>query len=265
VVTTRTLTAKQNNIDPAFQNAKAEDSTLSILLEQDGLSFLVRNKTTRQLYLSGFIPSKELTATAIDDLLVSFPVRPKQIIVAVEVPLAVVLPAEFRSDDTEWTTHVLGTQANSIFHSKALSMEVHALVDPVILAQLKTVGLEIRHNWLVQMERITLNSTPKMWIHLYGSAVLIMAGQGKKWELVNSFPCENKDELLYHIGNVSEQLNWDRKSLHVELSGLEAAGYLEFISPYFGSAHIFKSKEWGQKSSAFGPWDATAFATLLRL
>ena len=265
MVTTRTLTVKQNNIDPAFQNAKAEESTLSILLEQDGLSFLVRNKTTRQLYLSGFIPSKELTRTAVDDLLVSFPVRPKQIILTVEAPSAVILPTEFRGDNTEWTTHVLGAQANCIFQSKALSMEVHAFVDPLILDQLKSDGLEVRHNWLAQMERITLSSKPKMWIHLFGSTVLIMAGQGKVWELVNSFPCENKDELLYHIANASEQLNWDRKSLQIELSGTQAAGYLEFISPYFGDVHLFKSKEWGQKSSAFGPWDATAFATILRL
>lgn len=265
MVTTRTLTAKQNNIDPAFQNAKAEESTLSILLEQDGLSFLVRHKTTRQLYLSGFIPTKELSSTAVEDLLVSFPSRPKEIILAVEAPLAVMLPVEFRDENTAWTTPVLGSPANFSFKSEVLSMEIHAVVDPLILDQLKTDGLEIRHNWLVQMERITLSKTPKMWVHLFGSTVLVMAGQGKKWELVNSFPCENKDELLYHIGNASEQLNWDRKSMKIELSGIQAAGYLAFISPYFGTVNLFKSKEWGQKSSAFGPWDATAFATLLRL
>ena len=72
MVTTKTLTVSQNNLDPAFANAKAGESTLSILFQQDGLSFLVRHTTTRQIYLFGFHPRSSWGENPIADVLAGF-------------------------------------------------------------------------------------------------------------------------------------------------------------------------------------------------
>ena len=72
MVTTKTLTVSQNNLDPAFENAKAGESTLSILYQQDGLSFLVRHTSTRQVYLFGFHPRQSWGADPISEVLAGF-------------------------------------------------------------------------------------------------------------------------------------------------------------------------------------------------
>jgi hypothetical protein len=82
VVTTRTHTVKQTNIDPAFESAKAENCTLSILREQDGLSFLVKNSTTTQLYMIGYIPSSELSVDPFHEVQSFFPQIPNKVIMA---------------------------------------------------------------------------------------------------------------------------------------------------------------------------------------
>ena len=102
-------------------------------------------------------------------------------------------------------------------------------------------------------------------MHVYADSVQIFASSSNKWQVINSFPCSNESELLYHLGNVSEQLNWDRATTEVELSGYSARAYKPVIEPYFSGVQLFKPQQWAKISSALADFDAVAFANLLRL
>ena len=70
---------------------------------------------------------------------------------------------------------------------------------------------------------------------------------------------------MYHLGNVSEQLRWDRAATEVELSGYSARAYKSVLEPYFANLQLFKTQQWAKISSALSDFDAVAFANLLRL
>ncbi|MGB1183855.1 MAG: DUF3822 family protein [Schleiferiaceae bacterium] len=265
MVTTRTLTVKQNNIDPAFQNAKAEESVLSILYAQDGLSFLVRHITTRQVYMTGFIPAQELGADPLQEVLGGFPDRPSQVKLIVAFDNATLLPEAFAADTAEWAAKLLGGKVNYTERSTKLGMEVLALVSEEEKNLASTTKAEVQHLWLSQMEALSPKQGEEVWVHLLGSRMLFLAAKEGKWELVNSYPCADQQEFIYHLGNAVEQLGYDRATLKLELSGFEAASYKEFIAPYFAEVSLFKSKNWAQISSAMQGWDPGAYALLLRL
>jgi hypothetical protein len=71
--------------------------------------------------------------------------------------------------------------------------------------------------------------------------------------------------VLYHLGNVSEQLGWDRAATVVELSGYSARAYKPVLEPYFSTVQLFKTQQWAKVSSALSDFDGVAFANLLRL
>lgn len=265
MVTTRTLTVKQTKIDPAFQTAKAEESILSILYTQDGLSFLVKHLQTKQVYMFGYVPKADLSPTPIQDVLSAFPERPAKIVLAAAFNNATLLPEEFADQNMDWTAPVLGGMANFHSSSTALKMHVYASVEQNVLDALQVEGVELQHLWLAQMEQLKPGKGEHVWTHLFGDTVMVLAAKDGKWELANNFPCENKEEFIYHLGNVVEQLGYDRASLKLEISGSEAGLYKEFITPYFASISIFKPKDWAQISSALQDWQPGDFAPLLRL
>jgi hypothetical protein len=265
VVTTRTHTVKQNNIDPAFQNAKAEESVLSILYSQDGLSFLVRHVTTRQVYLTGFIPSDLLSDDPIKEVLQSFPERPSKVKLVVAFDNATLLPKELVSDDPQWASKILGAASNFTDTSDSLGMQVIAAASEREVELTKVSKVEVQHLWLSQMEALKPKQGEEVWVHLFGNRMLLLAAKAGKWELVNSFPCSDEQEFIYHLGNAVEQLGYDRATMKLELSGYAAVSYKEFISPYFGVISVFKSKNWAQISSALQGWDPSEYAPLLRL
>ena len=266
MVTTKTLSVKQTNIDPAFETAKAEECILSILYQQDGLSFLVRHRSTRQLYLAGYVPRSEWSSSPIEDLLGSFSEPFAEVIYGIEAPHTVLLPQLMTDgDDLEWTASVLGQKANFSDVSESTGMTLLSYLPDADLASSNTGSLVRRHHWALQLERIKATESPTFFVHVYNDAVHIMASNSGQWHLINSFPCANDSELIYHIGNCAEQLEWNRAECSIELSGLSARPYKEVLQSYFGTVKLFKSQEWAKISSALKDFDALAFATLLRL
>ena len=266
MVTTKTLTVSQNNLDPAFANAKAGESTLSILYQQDGLSFLVRHTTTRQVYLFGFHPRSSWSENPIADVLAGFPELPGEVRYAIEASHTVLIPEIMSGGEIpEWTATVLGQKANFMDLSAANSMTFLSYLNEADLRLSQSDTLVCRHNWAVQLERLKPTSQPKLWVHIYADNVQIFAASDAKWQVINSFPCSNESELLYHLGNVSEQLGWDRAATTVELSGYSARAYKPIVEPYFSGVQLFKTQQWAKISSALSDFDAVAFANLLRL
>lgn len=265
MVTTRTHTVKQNNIDPAFQNAKAEESVLSILYTQDGLSFLVRHVSTRQVYLTGFIPQAELSDEPIEEVLQAFPERPAHITLLVAFHNSTLLPTEFSAQSQQWTQKILGAEANYSSVSSKLGMEVLSCVSQKELRLTQVAGIQVQHLWLSQMEVLQPKQGEELWVHVMGTTMLILAAKAGKWTLTNSFPCGDEQEFIYHLGNVVEQLGYDRATMRLEISGYAAAAFKDFIAPYFGDVSLFKSKNWAQISSALQGWDPVEYAPLLRL
>lgn len=266
MVTTKTLSVKQTNIDPAFESAKAEECILSILYQQDGLSFLVRHRTTRQLYLAGYVPRSEWSEHPIEDLLGSFSEDFADVIYGVEAPHTVLLPQLMTDgEDLDWTQTVLGQKANFSDASEELGMTLLAYLPESDLARSNTESLVRRHHWALQLERLKASEAANFYVHVYNDAVHVMASKDGQWHLINSFPCANDSELIYHLGNCVEQLEWNRAETCIELSGLSARSYKDVIQPYFGNVKLFKPQEWSKISSAMKDFDALAFATLLRL
>ena len=266
MVTTKTLTVSQNNLDPAFENAKAGESTLSILYQQDGLSFLVRHTSTRQVYLFGFHPRQSWGPNPISEVLAGFPELPGEVLYAVEAPHTVLIPEIMSSAEVPaWTTTVLGQKANFMDLSSTNAMTFLSYLNETDISLSQSDTLVCRHNWAVQLERLIPSAHPKLWVHVYADSVQIFASSSNKWQVINSFPCSNESELLYHLGNVSEQLNWDRTTTEVELSGYSARAYKPVIEPYFSGVQLFKPQQWAKISSALADFDAVAFANLLRL
>jgi hypothetical protein len=115
------------------------------------------------------------------------------------------------------------------------------------------------------MDRLEPSDSPMIWAHIYNDAVQIMASKKGNWTLINSFPCANESELMYHLGNCVEQLDWNRADCTIEISGLSAKAYKDVVQPYFETVRLFKPMQWSKISSAMKEFDALAFATLLRL
>ena len=266
MVTTKTLTVSQNNLDPAFANAKAGESTLSILYQQDGLSFLVRHTTTRQIYLFGFHPRASWGENPIADVLAGFQELPGEVLYAIEAPHTVLIPEIMSGGEVpDWTATALGQKANFMDLSSSNSMTFLSYLNESDFRFSQSDTLVCRHNWAIQLERTKPTSSPKLWVHVYADSIQVFAGSANKWQVINSFPCSNESELLYHLGNVSEQLGWDRAATVVELSGYSARAYKPVIEPYFSSVQLFKIQQWAKISSALSDFDAVAFANLLRL
>ena len=266
MVTTKILTVSQNNLDPAFANAKAGESTLSILYQQDGLSFLVRHKTTRQVYLFGYHPRQSWGENPIGDVLAGFQELPSEVIYAIEAPHTVLIPELMSGGEIPgWTETVLGQKANFMDLSSANSMTFLTYLNDSDLSLSQSDTLVCRHNWAVQLERLKPTVHPKIWVHVYSDSVQIFASTASKWQVINSFPCSNESELVYHLGNVSEQLGWDRTATEIELSGYSARAYKPVLEPYFSKVQLCNIQQWAKISSALSDFDALAFVNLLRL
>jgi hypothetical protein len=239
---------------------------LSILYQQDGLSFLVRHHQTRQLYLAGFLPKSQWGNEPMEELASSFTEPFKDIRFAIEAPHTVLLPQVMvESDEIGWTQKVLGQKANFSDISESLGMAFFAYLSEDDQAYSQSTTYVRRHNWALQLEALGSSEQPKFWVHMYNTDLFIAAQMNGVWELVNSFPCANESELMYHLGNCAEQLAWERKDIHVELSGNSAREYKEVIQPYFGTVKLFKPQDWAKISSSMKEFDGVVFATLLRL
>jgi|TARA_B100000497_G_C7689625_1_gene418844 hypothetical protein len=260
VVITRTHTVKQTNIDPAFESAKAENCTLSILREQDGLSFLVKNSTTNQLYMIGCLPGSDLSVEPFQEVMSFFPQIPGKVVLASDFASSTLLPAPLMPKDLGWTKHLLGQKANKIFSSNKLECKAAAF-----LTSSEIKEQEIEHNWLLQLEKMSQSKGKKIWVDLGGRTANFYALEGKKIYLVNNLPIESKEDLLYHLGNITEQLKWNRETLHLEITGVAHSAYRAFVKPYFFNVEGIKVSKYVKVSSAMNEVDIASFGALLRI
>ena len=260
MVTTRTHTVKQTNIDPAFESAKAENCTLSILREQDGLSFLVKNSTTTQLYMIGYIPSSELSVEPFQEVQSFFPQIPNNVIMASDYAKSTLLPKALMPENLDWTSHLLGDKANKIFTFKQLEYRAVAY-----LTQEEIKEENVEHNWLLQLEKISLSNEQKIWVDLGGRTANFYALDGQRVHMVNNLPVASKEDLLYHLGNIAEQLKWNRETLHIEVSGVGHSEYRSFVKPYFYKVEGIKVAKYVNVSSAMNDVDIASFGALLRI
>lgn len=257
MVITRTHVVKQNSIDPAFESAKAENCTLSILRQQDGLSFLVKNTQSKQLYMIGFVPSSELGATPFRELKESFSELPGRVVMAQDFLNATILPTALNTKELTWTKTLLGAQANRVDHSDELALHVYSVAD--------AVEAGVKNNWLVQLERINRVNAPKLWANLESKVATYIACDASGVQMINSLPTTSNEELLYHLSNISEQLGWDRASLEIEICGLGHQKAREFVKPYFNVVTSIKSEKYVKVSSALNKVDVLSYGPLLRL
>ena len=260
MVTTRIHTVKRTNIDPAFKSAKAENCALSVLRQQDGLSFLVKNDITDQLYMIGYIPVSELSMDPFQQVKSFFPQIPRKVIMASDYAKSTLLPKALMPEDLGWTTHLLGEKANKIFTSKKLECQALAF-----LTQEDIKRGYVAHNWLLQLEKMSFPKQQKIWVDLGGSTANFYAIDNKRVHLANSLPVESKEDLLYHLGNISEQLQWRRGMLEVEVSGVNHKEYRSFIKPFFFKVEGVNVAKYVNVSSAMNDVDIASFGALLRL
>lgn len=266
MVTTKTLTVSKTEIDPAFKDARAEDCALSILYQQDGLSFLVKHRKNKLTLLFGFLPRADWDESPIESLLDSFSELPGEVHYAIEVPNSVLVPGMMSEGLVpNWTAKLLGDAANFMDLNDPLNIKFYGRLSLEDHRLSRSERVVRNHNWAIQMERLTPTVEAKLWVHLYNEEVFIMASKGAAWHVVNSFPCANNEELLYHCGNVSEQLGWERKSLEIEMSGRSARTYKTLLEPYFGKVLLFDASPWLKISSAMKNFDPVEFATLVRI
>lgn len=257
MVTTRTHVVRQNNIDPAFESAKAENCTLSILRQQDGLSFLVKNTTSKQLYMIGFIPAAELGENPFEELKASFSQIPGKVIEAQDFLSATLVPKALASKDMSWTKKLLGDEANRIDGSDKLGIEVYSVAPEA--------AQNIQHNWLAQLERLPKVAQPKLWVNKESKTATYIACDASGVQLINSLPTTSNEELLYHLGNITEQLSWDRAALEIEICGLGHQKARAFVKPYFKSVSTIKIEKYVKVSTALSKVDIHSYGPLLRL
>jgi len=230
---------------------------LSILRQQDGLSFLVKNTKSKQLYMIGFVPAAELTEDPFEELLASFSELPGSVVKAQEFAQSALLPKALGTKDKKWTKTLLGSEADRVFSSDSLAVEVYTLSH--------NAPKDVKHNWLVQMEHLPKASAPRLWVNLESTTATYFAADAKGYQLVNTLPTSSNEELLYHLGNITEQLGWDRETLTVEVCGLNHQKALAFIKPYFKVVKSIKADKYVTLSSAMNKVDIESYGPLLRL
>ena len=257
MVTTRTHVVRQNNIDPAFESAKAENCTLSILRQQDGLSFLVKNTGTKQLYMIGFVPAAELGENPFEELKGSFSELPGKVIEAQDFPSATLVPKALASKDISWTKELLGAVANRVDASDKLGLQVYSVAPEVAEG--------IQHNWLVQLECLPKVAKPKVWVNMESKVATYFACDASGLQMINSLPTTSNEELLYHLGNITEQLGWDRAALEIEISGIGHQKARAFVKPYFKLVSSIKTDKYVKVSTALSKVDIHSYGPLLRL
>lgn len=226
----------------------------------------MKHQQTQQALLYGFVARADFSAHPVDELLDYFPELPGRIVYGIEVPNTAMVP-EIMSEGLipSWTQKVLGGPANFVDLSALLDIKYYGRLEGEDGAKSRSERVVRRHNWALQMERIPVSKSPKMLVHLYNETVQIMATAEEKWQVVNSFPCGNEEELLYHCGNIAEQLGWDRKEASLELSGRSAREYRPVLAPYFGQVELFAYQNWVKVSTALDEFDPLENAALLRL
>ena len=100
---------------------------MSILYQQDGLSFLVRHRSTRQLYMAGYMPRADWSDQPVQDLIDSFPQPLAEVIYGVEAPHSVLMPQVMTDpEDLDWTADMLGHKANFSDVNESLGVAVFA-------------------------------------------------------------------------------------------------------------------------------------------
>jgi hypothetical protein len=230
---------------------------LSILRQQDGLSFLVKNTMTKQLYMIGFIPAAELGENPFEELKASFSQLPGKVIQAQDFLSATVMPSALSSKDMSWTKKLLGVEANRVDTSDKLGLEVYSVAPEV--------PQNIGHNWLVQLERLPRVTIPKLWVNKESKVATYIACDASGVQMINSLSTTSNEELLYHLGNITEQLGWDRAALEIEICGLGHQKARAFVKPYFKLVSTIKTEKYVKVSTALSNVDIHSYGPLLRL
>ena len=89
----------------------------------------------------GFVPAAELTEDPFEELLAPFPELPRSIVKAQEFAQSALLPKALVTKDKKWTKTLLGSEAERVFSSDSLAVDVYTLTH--------NAPQDVQHNRLV--------------------------------------------------------------------------------------------------------------------
>lgn len=265
--TTRTQIATKNNVDPAFAEASASDVQLSVLYQQDGLCFLVRNKQTRQALLSGYLAADNWNKDPIAQVLDSFPEVPNTIHYGFHNAEFFLMPNEMLGDDvTSWSSTLLPGVANYTLNSSPLNAKFYATLDektlPLINSkgpQMQSIGVRLAEECFKQ------GGGQRLWVHAFPTELLIVAMDGRTLHVLASHSYDNLEGAMYHVANTVEQLGWGRDAVVVQFSGVDYAALQEKMAPYFKACIAPTVVQHVVLSTSMKSWDPVLFYPLLLL
>ena len=124
---------------------------------------------------------------------------------------------------------------------------------------------KVHHNWLAQMERSTKVTGKHIRVDLGGTCANFYAQEHSIYHLVSNLPVRSDEEVLYHLGNITEQLGWNRAEVSIEFSGVGHDSARTFVASYFKVVKAIDVSRFIKVSSALSKVDIASFGALLRL
>ena len=124
------------------------------------------------------------------------------------------------------------------------------------------VDQNIQHNWLMQLERLPKVAKPKLWVNKESKVATYIACDSCR-QMINSLPTTSNEGLLYHLGNITEQLGWDRAALEIEISGIGHQKARAFVKPYFKLVSTIKTEKYVKVSTALSKVDIHSYGPYL--
>lgn len=129
-------------------------------------------------------------------------------------------------------------------------------------------GCSITHSIAAALEHGKLTeSSRSMALHVIAhTGVLTVVGlSGKKLSFANVFPAADTEEAIYHLLNVSDQLETDRNTLPVQLEGSASAcdALLERLGIFFGNVRLADTRVFPQLSKKLKELPAASLLPIL--
>ena len=205
----------------------------------------------------GFVPAAELGEHPFEELKGSFSELPGKVVEAQDFVNSTLVPKALASKDSSWTKSLLGAPANRIDASDKLGLQVYSIANEA--------SQNIQNNWLVQLERLPKVIKPKLWVNQESKVATYIACDASGLQMINSLPTTSNEELLYHLGNITEQLGWDRGEVEIEISGIGHQKARAFVKPYFKLVSTIKPEKYVKVSTALSKVDIHSYGPLLRL
>lgn len=209
----------------------------------------------------GYVPAKELSEAPYEELLSSFSQVPTTVLIASDFKHSTLVPTSLNPKKKGWTKSLFGSEATNTFESKTLGM----IVLSVLSREEQKQSARVHHNWLAQMERSPQAAGKHIRADLGGSCANFYAQENNTYHLVSNLPVRSNEEVLYHLGNITEQLGWDRAAVSIELSGVGHESAKTYVASYFQAVKTMDVSRHIKVSSALSKVDIASFGALLRL